>query len=112
MSDYYFGKIRQRWTATNTGTNAGVSATQAAPSTGQKLVCAGIQASGDAAAIVTIESPASTVLWRKRFAAAFTLSESFAPGTIVGATAQAMIVKVSASTAASEGNIQGFTVAG
>jgi hypothetical protein len=56
---------------------------------------------------VTIESPASTILWRKRFAAAFTHSEGFAT-PIVGADGQNILVKVSASTSNSEANIQGY----
>lgn len=109
--DYFLGKIKSRTGATNIGTNAGVSATIAAPGVaGKHHVCTGIQCSGDAACIVTIESPASTVLWRKRFAAAFTVSETFAPGTISGADNAALLVKISASTSNCEANIQGYTV--
>ena len=57
--------------------------------------------------MVTIESPAGTVLYRKRFAAAFTLSEGF--GTPKkGATGQNILVKNSASTANCEANIDGY----
>jgi len=107
--DYYFGKIRDRFSGTGVGTNAGVTVTQAA-STGYKHTVSGIQCSGDAAALVTIESPSSTVLWRKRFAAAFTMSETFGPGHIVGAADQAILVKISASTSNSEANIQGYKI--
>jgi hypothetical protein len=68
----------------------------------------GIQCSGDAAALVTIESPASTVLYRKRFAAAFNMNERF-DVPIVGAAGSAILVKVSASSSNSEANFQGFT---
>lgn len=108
--DYYFDKIRDRNSATAAGTTAGVSATVASPGTTEKLVCTGIQCSGDIAAIVTVESPASTVIWRKRFSAAFTMSETFVLGTVVGAQNQAMIAKVSASTTNSEANIQAVAI--
>lgn len=112
MSDYYFGKVRARNSATGVGTNSGVTVTQAAPTGNRRLVCTGIQASGDAAALVTIESPSGTILYKKRFAAAFTLSESFAPGTIAGAAGAALLVKVSASTSNSEANLQTFETVG
>jgi hypothetical protein len=86
-----------------------VSVTQAAV-TGRQHTVHGIQASGDAAALVTIESPALTILWKKRFAAAFVMSERFESGDILGASGAAMIVKVSASTSNSEANIQGTTL--
>lgn len=91
------------------GTNAGVTVTVTA-TTGLATVVTGIQCSGDAAALVTIESPASTVLWRKRFAAAFTMSESFPPGTVKAAAGQSVLVKISASTAACEANMQGYVI--
>jgi len=110
MGDYFLGKIKSRFGSTGVGTSTGVTVTVTAPAAGKHLVCSGIQCSGDAAALVTIESPAATVLWRKRFAAAFNMSETFAPGTISGADASALLVKISASTSNSEANIQGFTV--
>jgi hypothetical protein len=64
-----------------------------------------ISGSGDAAALVTVESPASTVLWRKRFSAAFTFSENFAPGLIEAAGNTDVLVKISASTSNSEANL-------
>lgn len=95
--------------ATGTGTNAGVSTTKAA--TTAKVHCVtDIQCSGDAAAIVTVESPAATILYRKRFAAAFTMSETFL-SPLEGARGEAILVKVSASTTNSEANLQGYTVA-
>lgn len=109
MGDYYFNKIGSRTTVTAVGTNAGASATLAATS-GDKWTCVGIQCSGDAAALITIESPASTVLWQKRFAAAFTVSETFPLGFIVGSAGGAMLVKISASTSHCEANIQGALI--
>lgn len=113
MSDNLFRSVSSRWSETGVGTTAGVSTTHAAESdTAYRHMVSGIQCSGDAACIVTIESPASTILWRKRFAAAFNISESFPIGCISGAVGQAVLVKVSASTANSEANIQGFTKRG
>lgn len=113
MGDVYFDKIRARSSATAAvTTTGGVSATIADPGDGWKLVCTGIQASGDAAALVTIESPASTVLWRKRFSGAFTMSETFVLGTIVGGVSEALIGKVSANTTNAEVNIQAVKVSG
>ena len=109
MGDYYFNKIGSRSNQTAVGTNAGVSATLAA-SAGYKWTLTGIQCSGDAAAVVTVESPAATVLYQKRFAAAFTLSETFPLGFIEGADSAALLVKVSASTTHSEANIQGAKI--
>lgn len=111
MGDHFFGKVRSRFNATGVGTNSGVTVTQSAPSdTARHYTCTGIQVSGDAAALVTIESPASTVLWRKRFSAAFTASEAFPPGVIIGPQGAAILVKISASTSNCEANIQGFVV--
>ena len=108
--DYFFGKISKRFSGTATGTNAGVTLTQAAGGAGKRHNCWGIECSGDAAAVVTVESPASTILFQKRFSAAFTMSESFPPGTIMGSDNGAMLVKISASTSACEANIQGVTI--
>lgn len=111
MGDHFWGKVRSRFSATGVGTNAGVTVTQAAPSdTSRRYTVLGIQCSGDAAALVTIESPSSTVLYRKRFAAAFNFSERFDPGLIVGPTNAAVIVKISASTSNCEANIQGAVI--
>lgn len=66
--------------------------------------------SGDAACLVTIESPANTVLWRKRFTAAFNDSEAFEPGEITGANGAALLVKISASTSNCEANIEGMAL--
>lgn len=106
---YADDKIQDGWTASGVGTNAGVTVTQAAVATGQFLITS-IDCSGDAAALVTIESPASTVLWRKRFAGAFATTANFAPGSLRGAYGQAAVVKISASTSNCEANISGYTI--
>lgn len=92
------------------GTNGGATITIAAPGAGSKTFLSGIQASGDAAALVTIESPANTVLFKMRMSAAFDRSWSFPPRVMMGTDNGAVVVKVSASTSNSEVNAQGFTV--
>lgn len=112
MGDHFYGKVRSRVAATaSTATSGGVSATIAAPTdTARHYAVTGIQTSSDAACLVTIESPASTVLWRKRYAAAHAASETFLPGVINAAVGAAVLVKTSASTSNTEGNIQAFLV--
>jgi len=101
------GKV---WAEDGVGTNAGVTVAHAAE-TGYIHGVSGIQCSGDAAAVVTIESPAATVLYTKRFAAAFNFSEHFTQ-LLRGATGSLVQVKISASTANCEANIQGQTFPG
>ncbi len=110
MSDSFLDKVQDRFVASAADTDGGgLTATKAAV-TGATHAVSHISASGDAAALVTIESPASTVIWRKRFAAAFTMSDNFEPGQVMGAEGQAVLVKVSASTTNSEANIAGYTI--
>lgn len=112
MGDHFYGKVRSRFGATGVGTNAGVTVTQsAAADAARHYVVTGIQCSGDLAALVTIESPAATVIWRKRMTGTgWQISERFEVGTVVGAQGGAVLVKISASTAACEANIQGAVV--
>lgn len=95
------------WNETGVGTNAGVSVTHTLTTSAKRSWVTGIQASGDAAALVTIESPAGTVIYRKRFAAAFNMSEGFATPK-KGADSQNILVKISASTSNCEANIDGY----
>lgn len=111
VSDSFFSKDKGRWAATGTGTNAGVTVTKAAAGTAAHVVT-GVQCSGDVAAVVTVESPAATVLWQKRFAGAFTMSEAWPLGQIVSGVNAAILVKVSASTSNCEANIQGIDIVG
>lgn len=97
------------WSGTGVGTSAGVTVTHTKTSGATYCLVTGVQCSGDAAALVTIESPASTVIWRKRFAAAFTLSEGFAT-PLQGGSGSNVLVKISASTSNCEANIQGYDV--
>jgi hypothetical protein len=109
MADYTQEIIR-RWSETGADTNGGgVTVTHAAvPS--QAHTVTSLQCSGDVAALITIESPAATVIWRKRYSSAFVMSEIFPPGTVVGAVSQAVLVTISASTTNAEANAQGFSV--
>lgn len=95
------------WSASGVGTTAGVTVTHTKTTAADHCEVSGIQCSGDAAAVVTVESPAGTILWRKRFTASFTHSEGFGV-PLSGASGQNVLVKISASTANCEANIQGF----
>ncbi len=97
------------WSETGMNTAGGVTVTHPAGAAGTVHVCSAIQCSGDAAALVTVESPAGTIKYRKRFAAAFNLTEKFPVASVRGTAASAMVVKISASTSNCEANIQGFT---
>lgn len=111
MSDPHRRKAEAFWNATGVGTNAGVTVTKAA-TVGKKHVVTHISGSGDAAALITIESPASTVIWRQRASAAGGFSFTFPPGELECASNTAVLVKVSASTSNSEANIAGYTITG
>jgi|SRR5688572_31742829 len=106
--DPFMNKVSARWQEDGVGTNAGVSVTKAAVESKMHTVTH-ISGSGDAAALVTIESPASTILYRKRFAAAFTFSETLPVGCFVSGENAAILVKISASTSNCEANIAGYT---
>jgi hypothetical protein len=107
MSNLSRGDGYKKVTATQAGTTTGVTATIAAAA-GARTIITHVSGSGDAAAVVTIEIPTGTVVWRKRYAAAFTFSENFQFGEYEDvAGGQAVSVKISASTAASEANIAG-----
>lgn len=107
--DPLLGWIIHRLSASAVGTNAGVSATIPADS-GLIICVTGIQVSGDAAALVTIQSPSGTTIWRMRFTGAFSWAQTFAPGTVIGPLGGAVLVNISASTSNCEANIQGFSV--
>lgn len=98
-------KVRGSAQGTGVGTNAGVTVTLTGLA-GQVFSVRGIQVSGDAAAIVTVESPASTVLYRRRIAAAGSLAETWDIGQLKGASGADVLVKISASTANCEASIQ------
>lgn len=104
MSNNYYHKAKGYGINSGVGTNAGVTVATTAVA-GTAYTCSGIDASGDAAALVTIESPAGTVVWRKRFAAAFNTSAYFEPGCIKGIPGDLIQVKISASTTNCEASI-------
>jgi hypothetical protein len=107
VSYFFDRRAARQFQGTGVGTNSGVTVTQAA-SGSRTYAVTGIQCSGDAAALVTIESPASTVLYRKRFAAAFNMNERF-DVPVVGTQGAAILVKISASTSNCEANFQGIS---
>jgi hypothetical protein len=109
VSDKLDKRVKVRWPATGADTDGGgITVTRSDPGDGA-LYATGVQCSGDAAALVTIESPAGSVLWRKRFTGVFNMAETFAPGTLGGLDSEAMLVKISASTTNSEANLEGQT---
>src|SRR5690348_16087377 len=97
---------RGTWALTGTGTTAGVSITHT-PDIEATPVATSLEASSDAAAVLTVESPTGTPIFQLRFAAAFAVEIPFTAG-LPGATGKTMTAKVSASTAHSEVNLQGF----
>ena len=106
MGFTYWDKVRGSTSITNVGTNAGVTVASSAAAAGKYYSPVSFDASGDAAALLTIESPAGTVIWRKRFAGAFTTSGAFDPGMVKGADGQLIQIKISASTSNCEANLQ------
>lgn len=96
------------WSERAFGTTAGVTVTRTGSATKKQVVTA-VQFSGDAATSVQVESPANTVLWRKRYAAAFDDSIVF-PTPLIGAAGADILLKVVASTANSEANLQGYSL--
>lgn len=93
---------------TGVGTSAGVSVTISASGVLAHEVT-DIDYSGDAAALVTIESPAGTILWKKRYAAAFNGDRGFIT-PVRGVSGQAILLKISASTSNCEANLGGRSV--
>ena len=105
-----------RFTESKAGTTAATSATKAA-STGHRHIVTAIKGFVDVDAIVTVESPAGTVLAEWKFdisneggAAATTFPKFAYTGLAkVGATGEAVVGKVSASTGDCHVSIDGFT---
>ena len=99
--------IQSGWQVTGVGTTAGVTVTKAGVAE-KRQVGTHLAVSGDAAAVVTLESPASTVLWRMRFAAAFSFAVNLPDETFLGAEGAALLLKISASTANCEATLGGY----
>lgn len=97
------------FTGTAVDTNGGGVTLTIAAITNKAHFLTDLDVSGDAAALVTVESPASTVLWRKRYAAAFTADRAFI-NPVRGAVGQALVVTISAGTTNTEANAQGRTI--
>lgn len=108
MSDHERELRGAPFQATGAGTNAGVAVEQAAE-TGKIHVATHISGSGDVAAVVTLESPNGTIVWRRRHTAAFVFGEEV---YVRGATGQALRLEISASTAACEANLSGYSING
>ena len=86
------------WSETAVGTDSGASATHAA------------QAVTDSDSIVTIESPASTVLWQSKIDISVEgLSFNFPDLTVVGGQGEAILGKIASSSADCQVNLQGIT---
>jgi hypothetical protein len=111
MPSGYDNKVLYKKSGSAVGTNAGVTVTLTGVAK-QAWTPLGIQVSGDAAALITIESPAGTVLYRKRKAAAFDFSDRFDAGDLIGASGADLLVKISASTANCEAQIEAAAIPG
>jgi hypothetical protein len=99
------------WNETGTGTTSGATVIHQDTNLVNTHLVASMAVSGDTACVVTIESPAGTVLWRARFAAAFDRYYTFPPKVIRSASASGLIqVKISASSANCEATINGYTI--
>lgn len=107
--DPLFGLIVSRWTETGTGTSSGVTVTHGADANLTHLPVA-VYVSGDLAATVTIESPASTALLTLNFGSAFALPVPILLGCIQGAPGKLLQVKISASTSLCAATICGVSV--
>lgn len=107
--DPLLGWIIERMSATAVGTAGGVTATLAARP-GLIICPTAIQVSGDAACLVSIQSPSGTTIWRMRFTGAFTWTQPFAPATLRGDLSAAVLLVISASGANCEANIQAVSL--
>jgi hypothetical protein len=98
------------FSATAAGTNSGATATHAAV-TGQTYVVTNISGHGDADAVITIESPASTVLWEGKLdVSAEGFNFSSGPVTIPCGRSAAAVGKIAASTSDCQVTISGYII--
>ena len=119
MALQHGGKVMN---ATAAGTNAGASATAAADTvtdTGSNTattvnrthIVESLSAHLDADSIITIESPASTVLWQTSVDISVDGTDPHYPGIeIVGVPGQAIIGKIASSSADCQVTITGRTI--
>lgn len=108
MLDYLNNLRVSDFQNSSAGTNAGVTLTQnALTGSSDTIYVSSISGSGDAAAIVTLTSN-SIVLWRQRFASAFTFSMNWTYPVKSTNPGKSMILNISASTSNCEANMSGF----
>ena len=98
------------WSETAAGTDSGASATHAAE-TGVTHIATSISGHVDADAIITIESPAATVLWQSKIdisveGTSFAFSGLFVPASSGGV----VLGKIAASSSDCQVNISGFSI--
>ena len=97
------------WSATGAGTDSGATATAAAVGT-NRFVVTNISGHVDADSVVTIESPASTVLWESKIDISVEgLSFNFNP-VIACPLNSAAVGKLSASSADCQVTISGYVL--
>ena len=98
------------WSETAVGTDSGATATHAL-NNNNTFVVTSISGHCDADAIITIESPASTVLWQSKVDVSVEgFSFNFSGLSVVGVSAQAILGKISASSADCQVNFCGTTI--
>jgi|TARA_R110001583_G_scaffold43085_5_gene136996 hypothetical protein len=98
------------WSETAAGTDSGATATHAANNTNTYVVTS-ISGHVDADAIITIESPASSILWQSKIDVSVEgFSFNFSGLSVVGAGSGAILGKISASSADCQVNISGHTI--
>jgi hypothetical protein len=119
MALQHGGKVLNETAA---GTNSGASATAAADTvtdTGTKTafsvdrthIVESISGHGDADAVITIESPAATIIWESKLdVSAEGFSFNFPGIEVVGVPGQAILGKIASSSADCQVNITGRTV--
>jgi hypothetical protein len=97
------------FSATAVGTDSGATATQSADAS-QRYVVTNISGHGDADAVITIESPASTVVWESKIDVSVEgFSFDFSP-TIPCAINTAVLGKIAASSADCQVTISGYII--
>ena len=109
------------WSETAVGTDSGATATHAAQAitatapnasitVNRTHIVTGISGHVDADSIVTIESPASTVLWQSKIDISVEgFSFNFPNLTVVGGQGEAILGKIASSSADCQVNLQGIT---
>ena len=95
---------------TAAGTGSGATATHAL-SAGKTFFVTSISGHVDADAIITIESPAATVVWESKIDVSVEGTSFNFPGlNVAGSPGAAILGKISASTADCQVNISGYQI--